>query len=265
MLIKQIPVRNNLRNYMYLLACEKTLEAIAIDPLDHAVCLQVAKDLGWSIKIVANTHHHHDHIDGNGPVIAATGAELVAHTEAMQAIPNVDRGLQAGESLSCGELTLKVMDTPGHTMSHVCLYFSGNSDEKPALFCGDTLFNAGVGRCDFGGEPKVLHKTFVDQIFPLTDDVRIFPGHDYIENNLEFTLDREPDNQSALSLREQFKNGLNAESFVSDIGLEREINVFFRLDKQQVRAGIASSLNIDVNNLNNQKTFIGLRSLRDNW
>ena len=265
MLIKQIPVRNNLRNYMYLLACEKTLETIAIDPLDHDVCLQLAKDLGWSIKIVANTHHHHDHIDGNGPVIAATGAELVAHTEAMQAIPNVDRGLQAGESLSCGELTLKVMDTPGHTMSHICLYFSGNADEKPALFCGDTLFNAGVGRCDFGGEPKVLHKTFVDQIFPLTDDVRIFPGHDYIENNLEFTLDREPDNQSALSLREQFKSELDAESFVSDIGLEREINVFFRLDEQQVRAGIASSLNIDVNNLNGQKTFIGLRSLRDNW
>jgi hydroxyacylglutathione hydrolase len=265
MLIKQIPIRNNLRNYMYLLACEKTLEAIAIDPLDHAVCLQVAKDLGWSIKIVANTHHHYDHIDGNGPVIAATGAELVAHTEAMQAIPNVDRGLQAGESLSCGELVLKVMDTPGHTMSHICLYFSGNSEEKPALFCGDTLFNAGVGRCDFGGEPKILHKTFVDQIFPLPDDVRIFPGHDYIENNLEFTLDRESDNQSALSLREQFKNGLDAESFVSDIGLEREINVFFRLNEKQVRAGIASSLNVDVNSLDSQKTFIGLRSLRDNW
>ena len=49
-------------------------------------------------------------------------------------------------------------------MSHICLYYPGNADEQPALFCGDTLFNAGVGRCDFGGEPKILHKTFEDHI-----------------------------------------------------------------------------------------------------
>ena len=50
---------------MYLLACENTLDAIAIDPLDHALCIKVAKEAGWNIKIVANTHHHHDHIGGN--------------------------------------------------------------------------------------------------------------------------------------------------------------------------------------------------------
>ena len=265
MLIKQIPIRNPLSNYMYLLGCEKTKEAIAIDPLEHALCLKTANDLGWKIKTVANTHHHHDHIGGNGPVIDATGAELVAHTDAMDAIPNVDRGLGAGDILSCGEFNLKVLDTPGHTMSHICLHFLGNENEKAALFCGDTLFNAGVGRCDFGGEPKILYKTFAEQIFPMDDSVRIFPGHDYIENNIEFTLDREPDNATASSLREKFRNGLDAESFVSDIGLEREINVFFRLDSQQVRDGIASSLDLDVANLNDEKTFIGLRSLRDNW
>ncbi len=265
MLIRQIPVRNALRNYMYLLGCEQTLEAIAIDPLDHALCLRVAGELGWRIKIVANTHHHHDHIGGNAPVITATGAELVAHTEAMQSIPNVNRGLQAGDTLQCGELSLKVMDTPGHTMSHICLYFSGQEEEKPALFCGDTLFNAGAGRCDLGGAPRVLHRTFVEQIFPLADEVRVFPGHDYIENNLEFTLDREPDNRSAQTLRAEFKQGLNAEEFVSNIGLEREINVFFRLNQEQVRAGIAASLAIDVSKLDDQTTFIGLRRLRDSW
>ena len=265
MLIEQIPIRNSLKNYMYLLVCEKTHEAIAIDPLDHALCLKVAKKKGWTIKTVANTHHHHDHIGGNDPVISATGAKLVAHIEAMNAIPNVDRGLNAGDELTCGELTLKVMDTPGHTMSHICLYYEGSDTEMPALFCGDTLFNAGVGRCDFGGEPSILHKTFEEQIFLLSDSVRIYPGHDYIENNLEFTLDREPDNQSAKQLRDKFKNGLDAESFISDIGLEREINVFFRLDEHQVRLGIADSLKVDVNSLNRQKTFIGLRGLRDNW
>ena len=265
MLIKQIPIRNSLKNYMYILACERTMDAVVIDPLDHETCLATAKNLGLTIKIVANTHHHHDHIGGNGPVIAATGAELVSHKDAMDAIPNVNRGLMAGDELQCGDFVLKILDTPGHTMSHICLYYPGNADEQPALFCGDTLFNAGVGRCDFGGEPKILHKTFEDHIFPLADDVRIFPGHDYIENNLEFTLDREANNEAALSLRDKFKNGLDAESFVSDIGLERQINVFFRLNENQVRAGLASSLDLDVASLDNQKTFIGLRKLRDSW
>lgn len=265
MLIRQIPIRNALSNYMYLLACEETLEAIAIDPLDHALCLQTAKELGWKIKTVANTHHHHDHIGGNEPVIAATGAQLVSHLDAMQSIPNVDRGLQAGDTLKCGELNLKVMDTPGHTMSHICLYFSGIEGEKPALFCGDTLFNAGIGRCDLGGAPEIMYQTFVEQFYPLGDDVRVFPGHDYIENNLRFTLDREPDNLSAQSLCAQFKAGLSAESYVSTIGMEREINVFFRLAQTQVRAGIAASLDTDVSKLEDQSTFVGLRRIRDKW
>ena len=66
-------------------------------------------------------------------------------------------------------------------------------------------------------------------------------------------------------MRDKFKNGLNAESFVSDIGLERKINVFFRLNAPQVRAGIAASLNTELENLDNEKTFIGLRKLRDSW
>lgn len=252
-------------NFSYLLIDEKSLNACVVDPGEAQPILKYIENNKINLKFILNTHHHHDHIGGNGPVIAETGAELVSHQDARDAIPNVNRGLTAGDQLKCGDFILKILDTPGHTMSHICLYFPGNADEQPALFCGDTLFNAGVGRCDFGGEPKILHKTFEDHIFPLADDVRIFPGHDYIENNLEFTLDREPDNMTALSLRDKFKNGLDAESFVSDIGLERQINVFFRLNENKVREGLASSLDLDVASLDNQKTFIGLRKLRDNW
>ncbi len=265
MIIKQIPVRNNLKNYMYLLVCDKTLEAIAIDPLDHALCLRVAEEHGWSIKVVANTHHHYDHIDGNPAIIAATGAELVAHKDAMDAIPNVDRGLLAGDELHCGEVTLKIMDTPGHTLSHICLLYEGNDAESPALFCGDTLFNAGVGRCDFGGEPNLMYQTFVEQIFQMDGSVRVFPGHDYIENNLAFTLDREPGNQVAKNLLAEFNQGLDAETYVTTLSLEHQINVFFRLSQVEVRQGIAESLSLELNTLDDRATFVGLRQLRDKW
>ena len=75
---------------------------------------------------------------------------MVAHVDAMESIPGVNRGLIAGDDLQCGEFTIfknydkKFMTLnagPGHTMSHICLYFSGNSREKPALFCGKSSNN----------------------------------------------------------------------------------------------------------------------------
>jgi len=150
MLVEQIPVNNNLRNYMYLIACPETLEAVAIDPLDHALALKRAAELGWTIRGVINTHEHHDHTGGNEPVIAATGATLYAHHQALNKIKNVDVGLKAGDAVQVGSsMRLISLDTPGHTFCHTCLYYEGESyegDEKqdlePAIFCGDTLFNA---------------------------------------------------------------------------------------------------------------------------
>src|SRR3546814_2388549 len=88
------------------------------------------------------------------------------------------------------------METPGHTPIHISLF--GESD-VPHLLCGDTVFNAGVGNCN-RGDPQVLHATFRNKIAPLPDTTRIYPGHDYIENNLRLTLDREPGNGSARHL-----------------------------------------------------------------
>ena len=102
MIVKQIPVNNSLRNYMYLIACPETLEAVAIDPLDHALCLATSEALGWTIRGVINTHEHFDHIGGNEEVIGATGATLYAHHMAVSQIPNVDVGLKAGDSVQVG-------------------------------------------------------------------------------------------------------------------------------------------------------------------
>ena len=61
----------------------------------------------------------------------------------------------------------------------------------PRLFAGDTMFNAGAGHCKGGGHPNALYDTFSGQLDKLPDETLIYPGHDYILNNLEFTLDRE--------------------------------------------------------------------------
>ena len=79
MIVEQIWTGNAFRNFNYLIACEETGEALAVDPLDHEKCLATARDHGWTITQVLNTHEHFDHTGGNADVIAATGASLLAH------------------------------------------------------------------------------------------------------------------------------------------------------------------------------------------
>ena len=114
-------MHNSLRNFNYLIGCEQTREGIALDPLDGEGMVQLAREEGYNIRLIINTHEHHDHIEGNPAVVAATGAQVLAHTNAMKKIPGVDRGLNAGDIVSLGSIRMKVLHTPGHTPVHVCL------------------------------------------------------------------------------------------------------------------------------------------------
>lgn len=266
MLVKQIPVNNSLRNYMYLVACPETCEATAIDPLDHALCLRQAEQLGWRIRSVINTHEHYDHTGGNAPVIAATGATLYAHKKAMDKIANVDIGLEAGDVVAVGNsVRLIAMDTPGHTFCHTCLYFEGDDKQAPAIFSGDTLFNAGVGNCHNGGDPETLYQTFVEQLFVLSDATRIYPGHDYIINNLEFTISREPDNQAAFSLLQAMRQWHGEPHFISNIALERAVNSFFRLGSKTLVRILTEQFQDLPENPSEEAVFLKLRALRNQW
>ena len=263
MIVKQIWTGNAYRNFNYLIACPVSGEALAIDPLDHKKCLDYARQQGWEITQVLNTHHHHDHIGGNAKVVNATGAKILAHAGASTEIPNMDRGLNAGDIISVGKnIELEVLDTPGHTMSHVCLL---SHSDSPALFCGDTLFNAGAGNCHNGGHPSELYQTFVRQLAALDDKTVIYPGHDYLENNLRFTLDREPNNQKARALLEQNPNQDPSSAMVTSMAQEKEINTFFRLDNPEVIDELRTKFPEIGANPDTRTVFLKLRELRNSW
>ena len=263
MIVSQIWTANRLRNFNYLIACPETGEALAIDPLDHEKCLRTAKDAGWSITQILNTHEHHDHIGGNEPLAQKTGAKILAHRNAKDKIPGMARGLAAGDVIKVGKtVELEALDTPGHTMAHVCLLAR---TDQPALFCGDTLFNAGAGNCHNGGHPEELYATFVNQLARLPSDTQVYPGHDYIENNLRFTLDREPDNERAREMLDRVSGQDPNRPYVSTLAVEGEINTFFRLRSPTVIARLRESFPDLPDDLDPRTVFLKLRELRNRW
>jgi hydroxyacylglutathione hydrolase len=262
-IVEQIWTGNAYRNFNYLIVCPESGEALAVDPLDSERCLAAAKANGWQITQILNTHEHHDHIGGNQAVVDATGAKVLAHKNAKNSIPGLDVGLGAGDVVKVGRtVELESLDTPGHTMSHVCLI---SRTEQPALFCGDTLFNAGAGNCHNGGHPEELYDTFVNQLASLSDNTLIYPGHDYIANNLQFTLDREPDNEKAAALLDDVMDQNLDSALVSTLAQEKDVNTFFRLHSPSVIARLREAFADLPDEVDPKTVFVKLRELRNAW
>ena len=263
MIVEQVWTGNAYRNFNYLIACPETGEALAIDPLEYDKCLAVAKRHGWTITQILNTHEHGDHTGGNKGMVKATGAKIIAHTNAKGRIPNMDRGVGAGDVIKVGKtVDLECLDTPGHTMSHICLL---SKTDQPALFSGDTLFNAGAGNCHNGGHPNELYETFANQLEKLPEDTLIYPGHDYLINNLQFTLDREPDNAVAQQMLKTYENQDPADALVTTLAQEREMNTFFRLDSPSVIARLQEQFPEIGDSPDERTVFLKLRELRNSW
>ena len=189
MIIKGLAVGPIMAN-CFILGCEKTREAVVIDPGDEAdrILLKLAEDK-LRVKHIINTHGHFDHVGANKRMKTATGADLLIHPAdapllehlaasaaafgmACEDSPPPDRMLAEGEKIAFGEMSLQVIHTPGHTPGGVSLYSNGY------VFVGDTLFAGSIGRTDFpGGDYDTLIASIQKKLFPLGDDVRVFTGH----------------------------------------------------------------------------------------
>jgi hydroxyacylglutathione hydrolase len=260
MKVVRLYMDNRLRNFNYIIGCEQTGQAIALDPLDGKAVLAAAEAEGWQIKLIINTHEHHDHIEGNPVVQAATGAPIWASEHAIGKIPNVARGLVANEVIEFGSIKFKVLPTPGHTPVHVCLLTL--SEEIPMLFSGDTLFNACAGNCFNGGDVAEMYQTFQRELLPLPDNTLLYPGHDYMKTNLDFSLTWEPDNQDTQFWQSNVKNLSPDEMPHMTLGQERLYNPFLRLKSPPLIAKLTANGD---STSSSESVFKALRLHRDQW
>ena len=262
MIVKQIWTANAYRNFNYLIACGETGEAIAIDPLDHEKCLKAADDLGWKITQILNTHEHHDHTGGNEALVrrpAPRSWRTRTPETRSPTCPGPGRGgcRQGGQDRGA-----RGAGHPGHTMCHVCLL---SHTDQPALFSGDTLFNAGAGNCHNGGHPAELYRTFSEQLARLPPSTLVYPGHDYVENNLRFTLNREPETRMPGKCSGELAGQDPSSAYVSTLEVETRINTFFRLTSPTVIAKLREAFPDLPETPDPRTVFLKLRELRNTW
>ena len=257
--IHQIYTYNDLRNFTYVIALDNG-DALVLDPWDADASAEAVTSAGLSLKAVINTHEHWDHTRGNEALVAEFGCEVWAHENGQGKIPGLTRVLTAGESIALSDTeALRVLDTPGHTYAHLCFLIT-REGEPQAVFTGDTLFNAGVGNCHNGGSPEALYETIAQQFHTLPDHVAIYPGHDYLANNLAFTLSLEPSNTTAKTWLDRVKDvDPGVSPVVTTIGDERSFNTFFRLDNAEIKS------TLEMAEASERDVFLALRARRNSW
>jgi sulfur dioxygenase len=182
--------------YTYVVYDATSLEAVIIDPVDCMLQrdLQALSSLNLTLKYVIETHTHADHITSAAALAEHTGAQIAtpAGCGAQAAIL-----LNDNEVLRFGSLSLRALQTPGHTAGSMSYWLEGASE--PHVFTGDTLLINGCGRTDFqSGSAQALYRSITQILFNLPPQTTMWPGHDY--NGKTFsTIEQQRNSNSRLT------------------------------------------------------------------
>ncbi len=199
-------------NLAYLIHGSK--QAVAIDGEASKEILSFLKEKKLSLEMVTNTHAHYDHTSGNDQLLKATGATFFNAS----VCPDGHKMMIEGE-------TILIYRTPGHTNDSVCFH-AGNF-----LISGDTLFNATIGNCFSGNQNNFFLS--IKRLMTLSDDTRVYAGHDYVDASLTFARILEPHNKDI----ESFQDFYNASTTVySTMAEERKINPYLRFNEDSIIA-----------------------------
>lgn len=195
-------------NFVFLVCSEG--RAVLIDAGEAKPVLRTLEQEKLRLVSILITHTHHDHIGGCRALQDRLGVQ------------SVSPGVEEGEVDVLGTVCRSIA-TPGHMAVHKSYFFP----ELGVLFSGDTLINGACGRVLGGTAGQLFHS--LQRIAQLPDETRVFGGHDYLAENMEFALAAEPDNADSQARLDLYKKDPAAAIFVT-LAEEKKTNPFLRVD-----------------------------------
>jgi len=238
-------------NYIYLI--QHGTHALVVDPAEAEPLLKILRQKDLTLTYILNTHHHRDHVGGNGKIKTATHCSVIGPDD--KRIPSLDLPVHEGEDFTFETLTFQVISVPGHTTTHIAFFVP----EKKWLFSGDVLFTGGCGRV-FEGTPQQMLDS-LGKLAQLPKETLIFCGHEYTLKNMQFAAKIEPDNSEVhqrlsevKALRQKGKATVG-----STLEVELKTNPFLRVGDPVLRKALNMEKATDI------EVFTTLRAMKDRF
>lgn len=208
-------------NYCYILEAENG-EIAVIDPGEAEQVLRFLESRNFKPSHIFLTHHHGDHVAGKNDIQQKYHCDVYGPAAEAGKIGGIDCTLNENSDLTFGGETVKIIETPGHTLGQINFYFP----ESQLLFSGDTLFVMGCGRV-FEGTMEQMHAS-LQKLSALPDQTKIYCGHEYTLANAEFLKHAAPENEHITNRYEDVKNmrNQNMPTVPSTIAQEKQTNLF---------------------------------------
>ncbi|KAJ2402082.1 Cytoplasmic glyoxalase II [Coemansia sp. RSA 2559] len=249
--MKVIPVPCLSDNYAYVLVDEVAGHVSVVDPVEPSKVIPVVESTNLELKTILTTHHHADHAGGNSGMLKAFPGLTVYGGDSAR-IPGATNELKDGDEFKLGSLSVRAIQTYGHTTSSICYYIQDSSDK--VVFSGDTLFVGGCGRL-FEGSAQDMHTSLNKKLAALPKDTKVYAGHEYTRANLRFALSVEPNNE-ALKDKAQRCSGQQC-TMPSTIAEELATNPFMRVDKPDIQKAAGA--------IDPVKVLAAVRRMKDNF
>lgn len=260
-------------NYIWAISAIDNDNVILVDPGDASVCIDYITKNKLNLIAILITHHHNDHTGGIESLInfyqqqTKNTKPLDIYGPKNEKIPFCNHPLAHHDSVNFNELnlSLKVIELPGHTLGHIAYVNKDNNESNPnnMLFCGDTLFSGGCGRLFEGSAEQMA--TSLHKLSTLATNTQVYCAHEYTLANLKFALTIEPNNkllqdyyQHVSSLREQ-----NIASIPTSIAKEKQINPFLRAASAEIKKSAQTYTNKTLTN--ELEVFTAIRQWKDNF